>query len=1175
MSRSRALRRVAALRRACALGGVSLAVLAPAAHAQTPRPQAADARAEMLRYYGVRETADGQIVPVRSTPAGGRVRPANAAAHAAQRGGGGPTFGPGQANPFGLAPFRSLAPSYGSDPAVADLDGDGDLDVLSGSSNGSFSFFANTAGPGAPAAFTADVANPFGLTSDTDNFRPTVGDLDGDGDLDVLIGRSGGSFGYYENTAGAGNAPAFAAPVTNPFGLTALISQQPPPFNASEASPRLVDLDGDGDLDVLAGDKDGNLVYFQNVPAGGVPAFAAAQTNPFGLSDVGDIARPAVGDVDGDGDLDVLVGNKQGNATYFANTAGPGTTPAFAPSVVGAFGLPSNGGSSTLSPTLVDLDADGDLDVLAGGTSGTLRLFANTAAAGTTPAFGPAQPNPNGLTPVRTLSPAQPTTLAQADFDGDGDLDVLAAVVNGGFFLFDNTAGAGAVPAFSAAQPSPFGLTASGTNQTIAVGDLDGDGDLDVLTIVNNSQFVYFENTAGQGATPAFSAGQTNPFGLLPTSTIRVPTLGDIDGDGDLDVLVGDGSYGNFTLFQNTSGPQNTPLFGPPQTNPFGLTPVNSSAPLFQRGGTSSGGSAPAFTDLDGDGDLDVVSGSYDGRIFVFTNTAGPRETPAFVANSPGAFGLPNTPSYGVLTAVASDLDGDGDTDLLTSISFEGFIYYENTGTVGPVTARLDGTTGYRMLAAPTATPLGTLLGSEIFTQGFSGAAQEVGPSTVYLYDETVSGDKDLGYVAPAAITSIVGAGRGAFVYVFADEDPRTSAPGQQGGFPKTLTDTGRPDLVDFDWGAGGDAPLSFTDSGLPADDGWNLLGNPFGSWFDWDAVDLANVNAPVYVYDNATANYLAHSRGIPGAGSLPGGIVGPFQGFWVQANAANPAITSRPGVSNGGPLYRGDVAPTVVGLRLRPGAGSGLPEGVQSEAFLALGVDGAEAGADTYDALALVPPAQSFVLLAAGGHTIDARPEAPGIVAVPLDVSAVVDGAEAGSALVLDWPSLDLPDGWRAELRDAATGARIDLATATEYAFTLAGPAAVTPRRDALAIPRLGGAPHPAEARGGDRFTLVVTPAGFTDAAPDAATTLALSAPRPNPTTGAASFMLSLPEASDVRVAVYDVLGREVAVLADAQMSAGETTVRVTPGALAAGTYVVRATVAGHVLTQRLTVTR
>ncbi|HEX9951547.1 MAG TPA: T9SS type A sorting domain-containing protein, partial [Rubricoccaceae bacterium] len=562
-----------------------------------------------------------------------------------------------------------------------------------------------------------------------------------------------------------------------------------------------------------------------------------------------------------------------------------------------------------------------------------------------------------------------------------------------------------------------------------------------------------------------------------------------------------------------------------------------------------------------------------------------PRATPAFDPGQPGAFGLVTDGAY-YTTPTTADLDGDGDLDVISGTRDGDFLYFENSGTVQALTASLGGTTGYRMLAAPGTATFGTLLGTEIYTQGFPGALQPTGPSTVYLYDEAVPGVLTDGYATPGSLTDPLLAGTGAFVYVFEDEDPRPSAPETQGGFPKTLRATGRPALVDFDWGTGGDAPLSFTDTGSAIDDGWNLLGNPFGSWFDWDGVDLEGVNAPVYVYDNVAANYLSHSRGIPNAGSLLGGIVGPFQGFWAQTNGADAAITARPSTSNGGPLYRGSEAqaPTVVGLRVRPGVGSALPAGVQSEAFLALGVGGSTSAVDSFDAFALTPPAASYLMLAteaamnspAALLSIDARPVPGGVVTVELDLTIVANAATVGGPLVLDWPNLALPAGWSARLLDRQTGERIDLAPGGSFPFTLAGLApAEAPQPDALGVPAPGRGPVAAQNLASGRFALVVTPDGATAGEGEAVQELALSAARPNPTTGSATLVLTLPAASAVEVGVYDVLGRRVAVLAEGTLGAGDHTLRVAPGALAAGTYVVRAAVGDRVLAQRMTVTR
>ncbi len=104
----------------------------------------------------------------------------------------------------------------------------------------------------------------------------------------------------------------------------------------------LVDIDGDGDLDAFVGDNSGNTNFFRNTGTAIGPVFAANSPNPFALTDVGKYASPAFADLDGDGDLDALIGdgNDSGpsHTVFFENT-GTATGPAFAPGSVNAFGL--------------------------------------------------------------------------------------------------------------------------------------------------------------------------------------------------------------------------------------------------------------------------------------------------------------------------------------------------------------------------------------------------------------------------------------------------------------------------------------------------------------------------------------------------------------------------------------------------------------------------------------------------------------------------------------------------------------------------------------------------------------------------------------------------------------------------------------------------------------------
>lgn len=280
------------------------------------------------------------------------------------------TFGPVQTNPFGLA---NIGDNYTS-PAFADLDNDGDFDLLSGKGNGNFIYFENT-GTNSTPSFTTGVTNPFGLADAGSESAPVFVDLDDDGDFDILAGSSSGnnSFKYFENTGNA-SSPAFGAVQNNPFGLT----------NNIYAIPTFADLDNDGDFDLLSGKgagfsaPNGSLQYFENIGTNLAPSFAAVQTDPFGLADVGFYSAPAFVDLDGDGDFDVMSGeySVHVDAFFYFENSGSTNSPSFASVQNNPFGLTDIG--KFTRPTFIDLDNDGDLDMLSGEKYGDFFYFENT-----------------------------------------------------------------------------------------------------------------------------------------------------------------------------------------------------------------------------------------------------------------------------------------------------------------------------------------------------------------------------------------------------------------------------------------------------------------------------------------------------------------------------------------------------------------------------------------------------------------------------------------------------------------------------------------------------------------------------------------------------------------------------------------------------------------------------
>ncbi|MCX6244882.1 MAG: T9SS type A sorting domain-containing protein [Bacteroidetes bacterium] len=267
--------------------------------------------------------------------------------------------------------------------------------------------------------FQPYVQNPFGIESTEGYSAPAFGDLDGDGDLDMMAGTLYGSLYYYQNT-GTANSPAFAGSLQNPFGLIG---------TEGYSSPVFVDLDGDGDLDLMVGKMYGGFEYYKNTGTPTAPNFELPISSPFGLLGTDGFSAPAFGDLDGDGDLDMVSGNLYGQLLYFENT-GTVHSPYFELPVNPAFGLTSIDGYS--APTIGDLDKDGDLDVLSGGLYGGLFYFQNTGTAHS-PNFTTVVQNPFGLTSTDGYS-----SPAFGDLDKDGDLDVMAGTLYGSFYYYKN-----------------------------------------------------------------------------------------------------------------------------------------------------------------------------------------------------------------------------------------------------------------------------------------------------------------------------------------------------------------------------------------------------------------------------------------------------------------------------------------------------------------------------------------------------------------------------------------------------------------------------------------------------------------------------------------------------------------------------------------------------------------
>jgi hypothetical protein len=535
----------------------------------------------------------------------------------------------GDTNPFGLA-----APDLVSAPALVDIDGDGDLDAFIGDQQGNLQFFRNSGRPAA-ARFDAPQSNPFGLTSVGADATPAFADIDADGDLDAFVGEHDGHLTFFRNDGGR-RQPRFSAGQRNPFGLS---------VDTYAPAPTFADIDGDGDLDALIGAQYGDTLFFANIGTRKQPSFTGPGKNVFGLTGLpyGYAIVPALADIDGDGDLDAFLGDTYGATRFFLNF-GSARAPAFTELGDNPFGLGMTGDAT--APAFADIDGDGDLDAFFGNGYDQSVPFLLNRGSRTMPSFASLKDNPFGI--VTELGGGSP---AFVDIDADGDRD--AFVSRGRTVSFFRNDGSARAPRFAAPLEDPFGL---GTDEPYAerdgltFADIDGDGDLDAFFGTYHGDTFWLQNQGTRKA-PAFVAAQTNPFGLVAIEgTWAIPSLADLDGDGDLDLCVGKSD--GFAVFMNR-GSTSAPAFEAPLTNPFGLSDM----PRFAK---------PSFVDLDGDGDLDLLAGSDYGNLYYLANR-GSRTNAQFGDAQINPFGLRWSGYAGIPTWV--DIDGDGDSDLFVGSS--------------------------------------------------------------------------------------------------------------------------------------------------------------------------------------------------------------------------------------------------------------------------------------------------------------------------------------------------------------------------------------------------------------------------------------------------------------------------------------------------------------------------
>ena len=598
------------------------------------------------------------------------------------------------ANPFGALPDKPFQPKvdFNTDyaPSIvrfSDLDGDGNSDIVVGALTGIF-ILRNNFIQGSITA--ASFATRITLPASSLNSAVVVKDVDGDGKPDIVAASGNNNVvSVWRNisTTGSLTISSFAAPVSFPAPSSA-------PLVA--LSLAINDIDGDGRPDLVVANVNGSMVsVFRNISVPG-----AINTSSFAprvdFNAVGSPSSVAISDLDGDGKPDMIITSSEnpdgiapGIISVFRNTSATGTIDANSFAAHVEFATENN----PFNVSANDIDGDGKPDLIAGNFhSGSISVLRNTAVSGSI--------NASSFSPKVDFV-ISPNSLSVGDVSGDGKPDILTTDYDK-ILILRNTASTGSITASSFASAAEFAASNAASNGTPALGDLDGDGipEVGFANSITNSIAVlkiYATPTAPPQIT-SFSPA-TGPAGTAVTitgSSFNVAAAGNIVYFGAVRAAVTGASasaltvtvpagatYEPVSVLNAATG--RTGYASKPFTltfaNPFGALPDKPFQPKVDFS-TDYAPSIVRFSDLDGDGNSDIVVGAFTG-IFILRNN--------FIQGSITAASFATRitlPSSSLNSAVAvKDVDGDGKPDIVAASGYSNTVsVWRNISATGSLT---------------------------------------------------------------------------------------------------------------------------------------------------------------------------------------------------------------------------------------------------------------------------------------------------------------------------------------------------------------------------------------------------------------------------------------------------------------------------------------------------------